>query len=378
MFDEMSDVIIKCIQRAEQALVRDRDSVQTRMSESQDWLAYVGCRTTRERNAHGQGLTAWRAGAGGQWKQMQLMEGLRNPSYLCLHPSQRRLYAVHGDFSEISTFAVGPDGLLEKLAQQDTCGFNPVHLALTPSQRWLLVANYASGNVVTMRVAEDGSLGAVAHVLELPGEHGPHAQQHGSHPHQVCFSPDGRYALIPDKGLDVVFALRVNEDTGRLDIATTSPAPRACGPRHMVFHPRLPLAYVVGELDRTVLPARYDAATGRLHFGSVLSSVPEGLTQGSAAGIVLSSDARRLFVSNRGHDSVAVYPVNATGELGTPSWIDAGRTPRFISQSPADDSVIVAREDGHSIAALHGAEPPLEVLAQTGSPVCIVFRKVNP
>jgi 6-phosphogluconolactonase (cycloisomerase 2 family) len=227
-------------------------------------------------------------------------------------------------------------------------------------------------------VSEDGNLGAVAHVLRLPGAPGPHAQQDGSHPHQICFSPDGRHVLVPDKGLDAVFSLTVNEDTGHLGIAATSPMPGGSGPRHMVLHPRIPLAYIVGELDRTVLTAHYDAASGRLELVDTASSVPPGATEGSAAGIVLARDQRRLFISNRGHDSIAVYPVSDAGRLGAGRWIPAGRTPRFITQSPIDGSLVVAREDGHSIATLHGVEPPLRDLAQTGSPVCIVYKKVNP
>ena len=360
------------------------------MSTSSSWLAYVGCRTTRERNAQGRGLAVFRIDAAGAWSRVQLLEGVRNPSYLCLHPTQPRLYAVHGDFSEISTFAIGADGLLELVAQQDTCGTNPVHLALTPSTRWLLVANYASGSVATMRVGHGGALGAVAHVLHLPGAHGSHAQQDASHPHQICFAPDGHHAFVPDKGLDAVFALVVNEDTGHLRIAafstamrglvaTTSPTARGSGPRHMAFHPALPLAYVVGELDRTVVTVRLDAATGRLDPVARHSTVPSDCAAGSAAGVVLSADAARLHVSNRGHDSVATFPLAADGTPGPAAWTAAGRTPRFITPSPAGDALLVAHEDGHSIAALDGAgRAGFKELAQTGSPVCIVFRKENP
>jgi 6-phosphogluconolactonase (cycloisomerase 2 family) len=348
------------------------------MTDIRSWLAYVGCRTTRERKASGLGLSVYRIDGGGEWRQLQLVEGLRNPSYLCVHPAQPRLYAVHGDFSEISTFAIGADGLLAKLSEQGTQGFNPVHLALTPSRRWLLVANYASGNVASMRVAEDGTLGAIARVLRLPGAHGPRAQQEASHPHQICFSPDGRHALVPDKGLDAVFSLFVNEDTGHLRIAAISRMPVGSGPRHMTLHPRLPIAYVVGELDRTVLTARYDVANGNVEVLGSISSVPPEVVEGSAAGIVLAADTRHLFVSNRGHDSVAIYPVDDAGHLGAAEWIAAGKTPRFITSFPADGSLVAAMEEGHCIAALRGVPSAFKDLAQTGSPVCIVFRKVNP
>src|SRR5262245_52936501 len=114
------------------------------MTAPASWLAYIGCRTTRERNAQGRGLAVFRVSRDRSWEQLQLVEGLRNPSYLCLHPREPMLYAVHGDFSEISFFAIEVDGRITYVGQCDTRGRNPVHLALTPSGRWMLVANYAT------------------------------------------------------------------------------------------------------------------------------------------------------------------------------------------------------------------------------------------
>lgn len=354
-------------------------SVDTRMKSSTAWNAYVGCRTTRERQAQGRGLSVYRVVDGMAWESLQLLEGLRNPSFLCLHPGGHRLYAVHGDFGEISTFAVRPDGRLEQLAEQSTLGRNPVHLALTPSLQWLLVANYATGSVVSMRAGAGGALGSVAHLLELPGSCGPHPQQRGAHPHQICFTPDGRYAMVPDKGLDRVFAVRVNEETGHLSLAHASGMPAGCGPRHMVFHGTGPKAYVVGELDRTVLTVSYEASTGRLAPLAASSTVPEGETDGSAAGIALDAANHLLYVSNRGQDSVARYAVDpVSGALGAPSWIPTGKTPRFITLSPEGDALYIANEESHSLYALRHGDAVAHPLVQTGSPVCIVFQKAHP
>lgn len=340
-------------------------------------LAYVGCRTTRERNARGRGLAVFRCAKGKVWTPLQLVEGLRNPSFLCLHPTQPMLYAVHGDFEEITRLRIGDDGLLTQQQQLSTWGRNPVHLAFTPSGKWLLVANYATGTVVSFRAAEDGTLGHVAHSLSLPGERGPHAQQEGSHPHQICFSPDGAFAFVPDKGVDRVFALQVNEDTGSLSIAATTRFPAGAGPRHIVFHPSLPLAYLVGELERSVTTLRRDGP--KLIALASASTLPLLVEEGSAAGIVLSTDLRTLYVSNRGHDSVAAFPVDSNGALGTPTWTAAGRTPRFITETPERDGLVIAREDGDSIAILSADSPSHQAtdVVETGSPVCIVFRRPN-
>ncbi len=346
------------------------------MSQTDHWIAYVGSRTTRERHAQGRGLAVFSTRGEGTWTHLQTVEGLRNPSFLCAHPDLPVLYAVHGDFSEISVFGIEPTGRLQQHAELDTWGRNPVHLSLSHSLAWMLVANYASGNVVTMKVGEDGLLGRVAHRLALSGTCGPHPQQDGSHPHQVCPAPSGTFFGIPDKGLDQVFTLALNEDTGSLSIAAALPLPAGTGPRHMLWHPTLPIAYIVGELSRSVVGAHWNPATGELTPLFTASTVPPGCSSGSAAGIALSATGDHLFISNRGHDSVAAFPVAADGRLGTPTFMAAGQTPRFIGLDPSGQ-LLVAREDGHSIAVLRGEPPTAEFqdITQTGSPVCITFKR---
>jgi 6-phosphogluconolactonase (cycloisomerase 2 family) len=208
----------------------------------------------------------------------------------------------------------------------------------------------------------------------LTGERGPHVQQDGSHPHQVVFDLEGRIAFVPDKGLDCVFAIALNDAAGTLEIAAVSRMPQGSGPRHMVFHPHGHLAYVVGELDRTLLTVSRDGA--QLQPRSSVSTVPGGVCEGSAAGIVLSRAQNALYVSNRGHDSVAVFPLEDAG-LGPAGWVPAGRTPRFICEPEAGGGLFVAREEGHSIARLAPDSSFIDV-TRTESPVCIAFRKVNP
>jgi 6-phosphogluconolactonase (cycloisomerase 2 family) len=150
---------------------------------------------------------------------------------------------------------------------------------------------------------------------------------------------------------------------------------RGRGPRHLAFHPTQPLAYIVGELDRTIVTAAYEPTTGRLHPIAERSTVPADVKTGSAAGVVLSGDARRLYVSNRGHDSVVTFPVAADGTLGDAAWMHAGRTPRFICEPPDGHALLVAREDDHSIAVSSPDQLSFVDVANTGSPVCVVFRK---
>ncbi|MFC5521573.1 lactonase family protein [Polaromonas jejuensis] len=347
------------------------------------WFAYVGCRTTRERNARGKGLSVYGVHADGQWELVQQVEGLVNPSFLCLAHSESAIYAVHGDQSHVSSFDVDArEGTVRQTSEQDVGGNNPVHLALSRSQRWLLVANYATGNVVSLPVQPDGALGRLASSLSLPGIPGPHLQQKGAHPHQICVDLMGRWLFVPDKGLDKVFTLSLHEGTGELKLVSKLGHPPGTGPRHMVMHPRLPRTYVVGELDRTVATCRLNPATGELDLLSTTRTVPPGVESGSAAGIIITGKGQSLHVSNRGHDSVASFPVNAdTGALLDPMWAPTGgATPRFISGTPDGDFLLAANEDADNLAiarldANHPAPLTFQPFIQTESPVCVIFKK---
>jgi len=349
------------------------------------WIAYIGCRTSLERNARGKGLCVYGVDAAGRWEFIQRVEGLVNPSFLCLDAAQSRLYCVHGDFSEVSSFAIEPgSGRLRQTGRQYTGGRNPVHLTLSTSQQWLLVANYASGNIVSLPVKLDGTLGSLASSIDLPGQHGPRAEQQGSHPHQLCLDPTGRWILVPDKGLDKVFTLSLPEASGALTITGETSFPAGSGPRHMIFHPRAARAYVVGELDRTVMTCEFSPADGQLVLDDVTSTVPPGVETGSAAGIAISGSGEFLHVSNRGHDSIASYLIDQeTGRLSGRTWsVTSGRTPRFVCATPDGQHLLVANEDSDSVAcaALGAGTEPLifHSLVETGSPVCIAFKKAFP
>ncbi len=222
---------------------------------SASFLAYVGCRTTKDRGARGEGLRVFRVAAErGPWEPVQLVGDLANPSFLALNARGDRLYTVHGDGSTATAFAVEPrTGTLTRIGTQETGGSNPVHLSVDPSGRWLVVANYTSGNVAVLPVEASGALGPLRSRHDLPGEPGPHRiEQKSSHPHEAAFDPSGRFVIAPDKGLDRIFVLAFDAGSGSLSIHAHVKAREGAGPRHIVFAPGKPFAYVVDELDSTV------------------------------------------------------------------------------------------------------------------------------
>lgn len=349
-------------------------------------FAYVGCRTTRERNARGRGLGVYRLDdAAGVWSQIQLLGDLVNPSYLTFGDAGRVLYVVHGDSFEVSAFRVDAgNGTLTFLNQQSTQGRNPVHLAVDPANRFLVVANYATGSLASLPIATDGSLEPVCHLLELTGEQGPHRSgQTCSHPHQVLPEPNGSCFIVPDKGVDTTFIIRLDGESGRLhlDEARRSASRPGAGPRHGVFHPGGCILYVVNELDSTITTFRYHSETRTLHPIEVISTLPAhffGANSGAAIAVLPSG--RFVYVSNRGHDSVAIFAVDPKNFTLRPTgWTPTvGEVPRFMTLDPSGQILFVANEASDTIVAFRvdpasGALTPTGQIVEAGSPVCILF-----
>jgi 6-phosphogluconolactonase (cycloisomerase 2 family) len=349
-------------------------------------FVYVGARTTRERNAHGDGLNVYRMdNATGAWSHLQLLGDLVNPSYLTFDRSRRFLYTVHGDLSDITAMAIDPaDGTLRVINRQSTEGKNPVHLAVDPSNRFVVVANHITSTLALLPRNEDGSLGAVTDLVKLEGKIGPHrVEQPFAKPHQVAFDPSGAFILVPDKGLDLVFTYRIDPVAKKLIMAASPVQAReGAGPRHLAFHPGGRLAYVVNELDSTVVAYRFDPADGALAPFQVVSALPDTFTDNSrAAEIAVSADGRFVYAASRGSDSIAVFAIDAaSGRLYPVGWTaSGGKTPRFFALGPQDRFLFAANEDSDTVTAFvrdaeSGRIMPTGQVVRVGSPVCILFN----
>jgi len=344
--------------------------------------AYVGGYTTADRDGRGDGIHVYRIDpASGAWVEEQHIGGLENPSLFTLRRDNSVLYSVHGARKLVSAFRIdAASGQLSLLNQLDCGGVNPVDSALDPTERLLIVPNYSSGNVAVMPLAEDGSLQPVSQVFELPGTTGPDtAHQQGAMPHGVIFDPSGKFAVVPDKGRDCVFIFRLDAAAGRIALHQMMPARPGSAPRHCTFHPSLPVLYVNNELDSTVTVYRWDAALAAIAPAQVIATKPEGFApRNTTAEIAASPDGRFVYVSNRGHDSIACFAVTgASGELRlvghTPT---GGKTPRFFTLDAAGGQLFAANQDSDNIVCfrIDGASGGLtrtDVEVRVGSPSAI-------
>jgi 6-phosphogluconolactonase (cycloisomerase 2 family) len=347
--------------------------------------AYVGSFTTAERKARGDGIHVYRVDpATGGWTHVQHVANLVNPSYLALSHDQHVLYSVHGDSDFATAFALDPKtGEAKPLGRAATGGKNGVRQALDPSGKYLVVANYSSGSVAVLPIGPDGALKDQHQLVQLPGEPGPHkVEQQSSHPHDIVFDPSGRFVLVPDKGLDRVFVFRFDGATGKLTpTAQGSVQSRpGAGPRHVAFHPKLPIVWVLNELNSTMATYRFDPESGSLKPLQVITTLPTDFTGNStAAEIAVSPDGRFVYGSNRGHDSVAIYAANADGLLSPVGWQSTqGGGPRFIGLDPSGHFLNAANEQGDNVVTFKvdagsGKLTPTGQNIKNGSPVTIVY-----
>lgn len=349
--------------------------------------AYVGCYTTPQRRGTGTGIGVFDIAADGSWHLIDTTATAPNPSYLITDCEERTLYAAHGDGSWVSALRIDAStGRLRVLEHYDTGGTNVVHLALSPDERHLVAANYATGSVAVLPRRPDGRLAARTQLLGLTGQPGPvHGEQTGPHPHEVRFDPSGTHIVVPDKGTDRLHRLRYTASSGWLsELGPPVRAAPGAGPRHLVYHPRLPMVYVVDELSSHLGVYGYDAGSANLTLVQRVSTLPrEFAGENAAAEVILDRDARFVLVSNRGHESVASYPITSAGLVGAPVFSSVqGREPRFMTFDPAGTALYVANQLSNSIVAFDyspatGALRACPTVVATGSPSAIVFTRAG-
>lgn len=345
-------------------------------------FAYIGSRTTKERKALGEGITVW-AREGAAWEKIQTVSCGPNPSYLCLNGSQDRLYAIHGDYSEVTAFQAGEDGRLTQLNTVPTYGTNPVHLVVSSNGKSLYVANLETGRLARLTLEKDGSLGGVQQVIFVPGQPG-----HGyvSHPHQVCLHPDGKWLLVPcqgrDHGVGKVAVYAIDPEDNHLTEAFVWTARKGAEPRHVAVHPNGRWVYLVNEKDSTAIFFHFDEGTGTLEPRQMLTTLPEDyFGPGWASGIVMERSGKAVYVSNRTHDTVTVFTIDPeTGRLAFRQNLPTeGNQPRFLDLEPDGKRLVAANELTHTVTVFDvqpdGSLEREKNQIREGSPVCVIWKE---
>ena len=356
-----------------------------------DYYMYVGTYT----RAKSKGIYAWRfQPSSGKLTSIGLVGETSNPSFLAISPNHRFLYAVNEDNTfqgkpagSVTAFSIdAKTGQLKMLNQVSSGGTGPCHLALDKTGKWLFVANYGGGSVAAYPVHDDGSLGDASAFVQHKGGSNATGRQRGPHAHSANISPDNKFVLFADLGLDEILTYRIDE--GKLppgDPPFSKIAPGS-GPRHMVFHPKGKFAYVCSEIASTVTACSYDASNGSLKDLQTVSIVPDGYAGAKgAAEIAVHPNGKFVYASNRdtsnkGNDVITTFAVDP--EKGTLTVVDhtqVGKIPRNFAIDPSGRYLFDANQEGASVL-LYRIDAKTGKLTSTGDkldvplPVCVVFR----
>jgi 6-phosphogluconolactonase len=354
------------------------------------YLAYVGTYTTKQQS---KGIYAYNFNpATGEFTEIGLAAESTDPSFVAVHPDGKHLYAVNevGDFNgeksgAISSFEIDrKTGKLKFLNQVSTHGAGPCFVSLDKTGRFVLVANYDGGSVATFEIEPDGSLSLAKGFVQHSGSGTDKERQEGPHAHWIATSPDNRFALVADLGLDDVLVYKFDDVQGKL--TPNSPpytqVKAGSGPRHLAFAPNGKFAYLVTEMASTVVAFSWNAEKGTLQTLQTLPMLPKdynGVRE--AAEITVHPNGKFVYASNRGSaNSIAAYKVDGAKGTLTPIGIypSGGKIPRHFTIDPTGKFLITANADTGNIVTLKideatGALTPTGKEVSAPSPVCITF-----
>jgi len=358
------------------------------------YLVYVG--TYTDPGTASKGIYAYRYDANNfELTSLGLAAETTNPSFLAVHPNGQFLYAVsevqnyNGQKSgAVSAFAIDhATGKLKLLNQVASRGADPCYITLDKTGKFVLVANYTGGSIAVFPVLEDGRLGDASAFVQHAGHGTNPERQEGPHAHSIDLSPDNRFALVDDLGLDELLVYRFDAGKGSL---TPNDPPFAkldpgAGPRHFAWHPTGKFAYVIAEMQSSLTAFDYDSVKGVLHRLQTISTLPKDFTgHNEDAEVEVHPSGKFLYASNRGHDSIAVFAIDQ--QKATLSLVEdvltQGKEPRHFEIDPTGSLLFVENQKSDSTVVFRidqrtGRLTPSGKVLNVSAPVCVKFLKVQ-
>jgi 6-phosphogluconolactonase len=311
-----------------------------------------------------------------------------NPSFVALDPTLTHVYSVNEDNpGRVSAYSLDPStGKLSFINSQAANGSFTTHISVHPSGLYTMAANYGTGNFPVFPIIAGGNLAPMSDAFQSTGyapNDGPnHARQDGPHAHQILTDPDAVHVYGVDLGADKVNVLNLDLVAGTL---TPNHIPFALvasgsGPRHMAFHPDRVHAYVLDELVSTITVFAFDEARGTFIWLQTISTLPERFTEfNTTAEIRVHPSGRFLYNTNRGHDTVTMYEIDAaSGKLDVIGWESTrGHWPRGMNIDPSGTFLYAANQDTDTIAVFRiqpsNGKLKFSTLVLTPTPVDVEF-----
>jgi 6-phosphogluconolactonase len=316
------------------------------------------------------------------------------PSFLAAAAGKEFLYAVNetDQFNgqaagAVSAFSMDSStGKLKLLNQVSSRGSGPAHIVLDRTGRFALVANYGGGSVTVLPLLPDGKIGESTAFVQHKGSSVNHERQEGPHAHAIAMSPDNRFAVVADLGLDQLLVYPFDASHGTLGQPRTVKTDPGAGPRHLTFSNSGDFVYVINEMASTITVYSYDPRDGAMAPLQTISSLPANFNgKNNAAEIVLHPSGKFLYASNRGDDdSIAVFAVDPS--KGTLALIErvptGGKTPRNFAIDPSGAWLLAANQDSNTVVTFRinresGRLTPTGESIEVGSPAMVDFVPVR-
>jgi 6-phosphogluconolactonase len=323
---------------------------------------------------------------------VSVAEGVSNPSFLALAPSGKYLYAVNqnsgGTPSEVSAFSFDPaSGKLTFINKQLSGSDGPCYISTDANGKWVMVGHYTGGTLTAFPVDKNGGLKSYAQQVAHTGTSINKQRQEKAHVHATVFTPDQRFLLVPDLGMDKVMIYRFDPAfykkplTAAKKQAFVSTKPGS-GPRHLSFHPSQPYMYLIEELSGTVSAYQYDKDTFKL-IQNISSHAPDYTGSKGSADIHVSPDGKFLYASNRGDaHNLAIFEINpSTGKLAARGFQSTmGTVPRNFMIDPTGNYLLVANQQSSNVVIFKrdkqtGQLQPTGKEIRVPNPVCLVMLR---
>ena len=311
---------------------------------------------------------------------------MESPSYVISGWDGRKLYAVsetqsyrglNGGAVAAFDFDTDGSGRLKMTGILPTYGRDPCHLCVSRKLGLLFAANYSEGTFCQYDLDGHGDFTGGFHVVGHSGSGQLHPRQDSPHIHFVSICP-WRHDLLwtIDLGLDMISCYRVSPGVQPVLEGGVS-VPAGYGPRHATFHPTLPIAYVVCELANRLLVIDVSPLGMPERIAADISTVPDGVAGNLAAAVKCCNDGHTLYISNRGHNSVASFTLGPDGmPVGRKIFQCGGKEPRDIALSPDNRWLICANQGGDVTALQVGEDGELGFphrVPSPNNPVCLCF-----
>ena len=385
-----------------------REAQNPAHSASRPVLAYVGTYSSPQgpegAKGRGQGVYLFEMNpATGSLKQRELFPNDGNPAWLVFDSTRTHLYSANEapsfqgkNTGSVSAYSIdrssGHLTLLNTVSSEGAGG--PAHMSIHPSGKYALAANYQGGTISVLPIRASGELGPATDVIHdqgtLGSEHAASAPlgsfaisgHEKPHAHMIQSDPAGRYVFASDLALDRIYIWKLDLEKGKL--IPNDPAfvvlPAGDGPRHFAFHPNGRWFYSLQEEASTLVTYDYDAARGRVTEKQTISSLPKGFAGTDfTSEVMIAAGGKFLYAANRLHDTIAWFPISATGTLtfGGEEWT-RGDYPRSFNIDPSGSFLYSCNQRADAITSFRvnrqtGALTFTGQYTPVGTPACIIF-----